>query len=98
MLHDEWVFKDSQSLSFFAPDDGFLSIEAALSSSSLMMVLLRLSSSLVVLLLWWWYVSLLVTDRSGTRKPGFVSAVEKWVQGMLNKAFLHFLPNFWHTI
>ena len=36
---------------FFAPDDGFLSIEAALSSSSLMMVLLRLSSSLVVLLL-----------------------------------------------
>ena len=29
-----------------------------------------------------------------TRVSGTRSIVEKWVEGKLNKAFLHFLPNF----
>jgi len=37
-----------------------------------------------------------VTDRvPETRVWGFGSAVEKWVESRLNKAFLHFLPIFW---
>ena len=28
--------------------------------------------------------------------PGFKNALEKWVKGKSNKAFLHFLPNFCH--
>ena len=37
----------------------------------------------------------LVNDRlPETRVLGFGSAVEKWVEGKLNNAFPHFLPNF----
>ena len=48
---------------------------------------------------WSWMV--LGSDRmgtwnSGTQNPGLGFTVEKLVEGMLNKAFLHYMPNFCH--
>ena len=27
---------------------------------------------------------------------GYLESAKKWVQGKLNRAFLHYLPNVWH--